>query len=74
VHTLTFQVENGRIAIDVPTDLPDGAEVEILVLDDGLSAQHQAALHVSLDQAQDDAEATRWVDANEFLQWRARCR
>ena len=70
MHTLTVRVTNGRIVVDVPTDLPEGAEVEILVLDDDLSVQDRAALHASLDRAQDDAEAKRWVDANEFLQQR----
>jgi hypothetical protein len=42
-------------------------EVELLILDDDLSIQDRAALHASLDRAQTDAEASRWVDANEFL-------
>ncbi|HEX7837018.1 MAG TPA: hypothetical protein VF469_06115 [Kofleriaceae bacterium] len=68
MQTLTVQVKNGRIVIDMPTDLPEGAEVEVLVLDDGLSVQERAALHASLDRAQDDAEAARWINADEFLQ------
>lgn len=30
---LHAQVRNGRVVVDEPTDLPDGANVELLVLD-----------------------------------------
>lgn len=30
---LHAQVRNGRVVVDEPTDLPDGAKVELLVLD-----------------------------------------
>ena len=68
-----MQVKNGRIMLDEPTNLPDGAELEILVLDDDLSADERAALHASLDRALDDSEAGRGMDAADYLtQYRAR--
>jgi hypothetical protein len=42
-----------------PTDLPDGAEVEVVFIDDDLSAEERAELHASLDRALDDSEAGR---------------
>ena len=55
------------------TDLPGGAEVEILVVDDELTAEERAKLHTSLDRALDDSEAGRGMDAWEFLaRYRAR--
>jgi hypothetical protein len=72
MQALKVQVKNGRLVIDAPTDLPDGAEVEVVVLDDDLSPEERAALHASLDRALDDSEAGRGMDAAAYLrQYRA---
>lgn len=34
MQALEVQVKNGRLVLDEPTDLPDGAEIEVIVLDD----------------------------------------
>ena len=34
MHARKIQVRNGRLILDEATDLPDGAEVEVLVIDD----------------------------------------
>lgn len=73
MHARKLQVVNGRLVLDEPTTLPDGAEVEVLVIDDQLSAEERAELHASLDRALDDSEASRGMDAWEYLaQYRAR--
>lgn len=73
MQALKVQVKNGRLVLDEPTDLPDGAEIEVIVLDDEISAEDRAALHASLDRALDDSEAGRGMDASEYLaQYRAR--
>ena len=69
---LKGHVKNGRIVVDEPTNLPDGAEVEVVVIDDQLSAEERAELHASLDRALDDSEAGRGTDAWEYIkQYRA---
>ena len=71
--TRKLQVTNGRLVLDEAADLPDGAEVEVVVIDDELSAEERAALHASLDRALDDSEAGRGMDAWAYLeQYRAR--
>jgi hypothetical protein len=73
MHARKIQVKNGRLVLDEATDLPDGAEVEVLVIDDELTAEERAELHASLDRALDDSEAGRGIDAWEFLErYRAR--
>jgi hypothetical protein len=73
MHARKVHVKNGRLVLDEPTDLPDGAEVEVLVLDDELTAEERAELHASLDRAWDDSAAGRGMDAWEFLdRYRAR--
>jgi hypothetical protein len=73
MHALKAHVKNGRLVLDEPTDLPEGAEVEIAVLGDSLSPEERAELHASLDRALDDSEAGRGTDAWAYLaQHRAR--
>jgi hypothetical protein len=73
MHTVKAQVKNGRVTIDEPTDLPDGAEVTVLIIvGDELTPDERAALHSSLERALDDADAGRGVDALEYLEQRRR--
>ena len=56
-----------------PRDLPDGAEVEVVVIDHELTPEERAELHASLERALDDSVAGRGVDAWEFMErYRAR--
>ncbi len=68
MHARKIQVKNGRLVLDEPTNLPDGAEVEILVIDDELTAEERAELHASLDRALEDSDAGRGMDASEYLE------
>ena len=46
------RVHNGRLLLDEPTDLPDGTEVEIALLDrDDLTRSERAQLDAALDAA-----------------------
>jgi hypothetical protein len=74
MQVFKVQVKNGRLALDVPTDLPDGAEVEVVVIDDELTADERLALHASLDRALDGSEAGRGMDAVEYLRQYRACR
>jgi hypothetical protein len=65
VQALKARVQVGRLKLDEPTDLPEGAEVD--VVGDDLSPEERAELHVSLDRALEDSEAGRGMDAWEFL-------
>jgi hypothetical protein len=66
-------VKNGRLFLDEATDLPEGAVVEVLVIDDELTPDERADLHASLNRALDDSDAGRALDAWEYLaQYRAR--
>ena len=68
MHARKIQVKNGRLLLDEPTDLPDGAEVEVLVIDDELTPEDRAELHASLDRALEDSDAGRGTDAWEYVE------
>jgi len=68
MQALKARVVNGRYVIDEPALLPEGAEVELVVVaGDELTETDRAALYASLDRALDDEDAGRLVDSNEFL-------
>jgi hypothetical protein len=40
MQALKTQVKNGRVIVDEPTNLPEGAEVEVVVIDDELTTRY----------------------------------
>ena len=68
MHALKARVQNGRYVIDEPARLPEGAEVELQVLDgDDLDDDDRARLHAALEESADDIEAGRVISAEESL-------
>ena len=67
--TLKARVHNGRLVLDEPTALPEGTEVDLLLLDPGdwLGTENRAALHRALAASRKDLEGGRLVDAEEVL-------
>jgi hypothetical protein len=67
--TIKACVRAGRLVLDEPTDLPEGAEVELLPLDPGdwLDETDRAALHQALRESDADVAAGRLVDAEVVL-------
>ena len=67
--TIKARVRAGRLVLDEPTDLPEGAEVELLPLDPGdwLDDSERAALHQALRDSDVDVAQNRLVDAEEIL-------
>jgi len=66
---LKARVANGRLVLDEPTDLPDGAEVALLPADgwDGLDGEDRRRLHEALAASDDDIRAGRVRPAEEVL-------
>jgi hypothetical protein len=65
MHALKARVVNGRYVIDEPAHLPEGAEVELVVMGSGMSAEERAALVQAIEEAEQDIEAGRVVDEAE---------
>jgi hypothetical protein len=65
-QALKIRVEGGRIKVDQPTNLPDGSEVELVIVGgDDLDDAERAALHQALDEAEEDIDAGRVVTEEE---------
>jgi uncharacterized lipoprotein YbaY len=70
VTALKAHVVNGRIVVDEPVDLPDGAEVRVYLYDasaDAMSPQARAALERALERSVAQADAGELIDADEVL-------
>lgn len=70
VTALKAHVVNGRIVVDEPVDLPDGAEVSVYLYDasaDGMSAEERAALERALARSLAQADAGELIEADEVL-------
>lgn len=70
MHALKARVENGRLKLDEPTDLPEGKLVDLVPLDevflgggDDLDDEERAALDESIREGIADMEAGRTTDA-----------
>lgn len=70
VTALRAHIVNGRIVVDEPVDLPDGAEVRVYLYDaaaDGMSKEERAVLESALEQSIAEADAGQLIDADEVL-------
>lgn len=56
-------VKNGRLTLDEPTDLPEGAEVEIALVTEELDSE----LLADLDASAEDEKAGRLVDLKDVI-------
>lgn len=64
---LIARVKNGRLVLDVPTDLPEGAEVMLYVEDelgDDLTDEERAELHAELRKSIRQLEAGEGIDGD----------
>jgi hypothetical protein len=61
------QVKGGRIVLDEPTNLPDGAEVRLaLVDDDDLDDAERAALHAAIAGSEAELDVGRSASEDEL--------
>ncbi|MEO8182521.1 MAG: hypothetical protein ABI895_27100 [Deltaproteobacteria bacterium] len=73
MSALKARVENGRLKLDEPTDLPEGTVVPLEIADDwdDLDEEERVALHEAIREGFEDAKAGRTISAE---QWAAELR
>ena len=69
MSALKVRVENGRIVVNEPTDLPDGTELYLVPADvgDELDDDERKRLHASIERGIADVRAGREKDFDQFL-------
>jgi hypothetical protein len=67
--TLHARVRGGHIVVDETTDLPDGTEMTLLVVDrdDEMTAEERAALEAEIERGRADITAGLGIAADELL-------
>jgi hypothetical protein len=67
--TLRARVQNGRLVLDEPTDLPEGLEVELAIVNgaDDLDDDDRARLHAALDASEEEFRAGLGIPASEVI-------
>ena len=62
------RVRNGRLVVDEPTTLPEGSEVELVVVEgDDLDDEERARLHAALDRADEELRAGKGIPAAQVI-------
>ncbi|MEO7271780.1 MAG: hypothetical protein ABI211_07200, partial [Vicinamibacterales bacterium] len=66
---LRARVENGRLQLDAPTELPDGTEVDLVADDEGddLTDHERTALHQALSESWASAQAGKLRPASAII-------
>ncbi len=64
---LKARVHNGRLVLDEPTNLPEGAEVELVAVDDDFDPEERARLLAAIDEGIEDFERGDHVDGFELI-------
>ena len=68
MKTLKARVENGRIVMNEPTDLPEGTELELIPADEAAEIVERDRVRALIRVGIDDADAGRTIPASEL--WR----
>jgi hypothetical protein len=68
-QALRARVKNGRLVLDEPTDLPEGAEVDLVLADDedDLTPEEREELHAALRESIAEMREGRLVDGKEVI-------
>jgi hypothetical protein len=67
MQPLKAHVKNGRLVLDEPTDLPDGTEVELVLVDAEFDPGERARLIQAIEDGESDIERGDHVDGLELI-------
>lgn len=67
MQPLKAHVRNGQLVLDDPsTDLPEGSEVELVLVDDEFDPEERARLLQAIEEGAEDIERGDHVDGMDF--------
>ena len=67
MQPLKAHVQNGRLVLDEPTDLPEGSEVEMVLVDDDLEPAERARVLQAVEDGIEDFERGDHMDGFDFI-------
>ena len=69
-HALKARVRNGRLVLDEPTDLPEGAEIDLVLADDDgddMTPEDREELHEGLRRSIVEMLEGRLIDGKDVI-------
>jgi hypothetical protein len=67
MQPLKAHVQNGRLVLDEPTDLPEGSEVEIVLVDDDFESAERVRVVQAVEDGIEDFERGDHMDGFDFI-------
>ena len=67
MSAIRARVRGGRLLVDAPTDLPEGLEVSLAIIDDDLDDAQRSALAASLAASYEELDRGELLDARDVL-------
>lgn len=67
MQPLKAHVQNGRLLLDEPTELPEGSEVEIVLVEDDLESPERARVVQAVEDGVEDFERGDHMDGFDFI-------
>jgi len=68
MQPLKAKVHNGRLVLDEPTDLPEGTEVEVMLVDDAdFDPEERARLLQAIEDGEEDIARGDYMDGMDFV-------
>lgn len=68
MQPLKAHVRNGQLVLDDPsTDLPEGSEVELMLVGDEFDPEERARLLQAIEEGAEDIERGDYVDGFDFI-------
>jgi hypothetical protein len=65
--TVRARVRNGRLVVDEPTNLPEGMELDLAVVDDDLDDEERSRLHAALDAADHELREGKGIQGEQVI-------
>lgn len=67
MSSIRARVRGGRLLVDAPTDLPDGLEVTLAIVDDDLDDESRAAMEASIEESYAELERGELLAAEDVI-------
>ncbi|UJR82094.1 Hypothetical protein I5071_41590 [Sandaracinus amylolyticus] len=67
MSSIRARVRDGRLIVDAPTDLPDGLEVTLAIVDDDLDDDSRRAMEASIEESYAQIERGEMLDAADVI-------
>lgn len=66
MRALKAHVKQGHLVVDEPTNMPEGSEVELVPLDEGMTPEERAELDAMIEESERELDAGQGMSVEQF--------